>query len=292
MRLIKKLSYPVLFVAGVIFNFYALADTENNSTGTSAAEATVASVPTAVTKAEVGGLKVVSVFPAAGDLTGYVLSSRPGENMLVYTPKGHDNILITGRILDGDGSDLSAQYLEKYGTKVDLNKYENMIKEAPAIVEGATGRNVKSKIYVFMDPNCIFCHLAWKALQPYEAAGLQVHWIPMGFLKPDSAGKAAALLDSEDGAKLLAALEINFSEKNESGGILPENIISEKDRKILRENKDLFDKIGFQGTPTILFRDAQGHLASHQGMPKLSTLPYMLSMKLQSVDDPELQRFR
>ena len=30
------------------------------------------------------------------------------------------------------------------------------LQNAPAIVEGAAGKNVKSTIYVFMDPNCIF----------------------------------------------------------------------------------------------------------------------------------------
>jgi hypothetical protein len=83
---------------------------------------------------------------------------------------------------------------------------------APAIVEGAAGKNVKSTIYVFMDPNCIFCHYAWKAFQPYEAAGLQVHWIPMGFLKPDSAGKAAALLQAQDGPALMHELETQYKD--------------------------------------------------------------------------------
>src|SRR5580698_4973822 len=100
------------------------------------------------------------------------------------------------------------------------------LQQTSVIVEGATGDKVKSTIYVFMDPNCIFCHYAWEAFQPYEAVGLQVQWIPMGFLKPDSSGKAAALLDARDGAALLRENEVKFSEANESGGIKPSNPIS------------------------------------------------------------------
>src|SRR5580698_3040556 len=72
------------------------------------------------------------------------------------------------------------------------------LQQTSVIVEGATGDKVKSTIYVFMDPNCIFCHYAWEAFQPYEAVGLQVRWIPLGFLKADSQGKAAALFDAAD----------------------------------------------------------------------------------------------
>jgi thiol:disulfide interchange protein DsbG len=163
---------------------------------------------------------------------------------------------------------------------------------APAIVEGASGANVKATIYVFMDPNCIFCHLAWKALQPYEAAGLQVHWIPMGFLKPDSAGKAAALLQAKDGAALLKELETGFSEQEESGGIAPLPSIPAATQAKLNGNVKLFQDLGFQGTPTIIYMGSGGRWADSDGLPKLSMLPSMLNMPAQPLKDPELQRYR
>jgi thiol:disulfide interchange protein DsbG len=163
---------------------------------------------------------------------------------------------------------------------------------APAIVEGASGKNVKSTIYVFMDPNCIFCHYAWKAFQPYEAAGLQVHWIPMGFLKPDSPGKAAALLQAQDGPALMRELEMKFSEKDESGGIKPLEKVPPATQTKLNGNAKMFRDFGFDGTPTIIYMASGGRWADISGLPPLSSLPTMLNLPEQPITDPSLQRFR
>jgi thiol:disulfide interchange protein DsbG len=163
---------------------------------------------------------------------------------------------------------------------------------APAIVEGASGKNVKSTIYVFMDPNCIFCHYAWKAFQPYEAAGLQVHWIPMGFLKPDSAGKAAALLQAKDGPALMRELETKFSEKDESGGIKPLDSVPFATQMKLNGNAKIFKDLGFDGTPTIIYMASGNRWADADGLPSLSSLPAMLNLPAQPITDPSLQRFR
>ena len=163
---------------------------------------------------------------------------------------------------------------------------------APAIVEGASGKDVKSTIYVFMDPNCIFCHYAWKAFQPYEAAGLQVHWIPMGFLKPDSPGKAAALLQAQNGPALLRELETKFSEKEESGGINPLATIPPATQAKLKGNIKTFQNLGFDGTPTIIYMTSGGRWADVSGLPPLSSLPGMLNLPAQPITDPSLQRFR
>ncbi|CAB3754198.1 thioredoxin fold domain-containing protein [Paraburkholderia solisilvae] len=163
--------------------------------------------------------------------------------------------------------------------------------QTSVIVEGATGDKVKSTIYVFMDPNCIFCHYAWEAFQPYEAVGLQVRWIPMGFLKPDSSGKAAALLDANDGAALLRENEVKFSEATESGGIKPSNPISFAAQSKLNRNAHLFQTMGFDGTPTIIYKTGDGRWADMSGMPALSALPAMLKLPEQA-ESPSLQRFR
>ncbi len=163
---------------------------------------------------------------------------------------------------------------------------------APAIVEGASGAAVKSTIYVFMDPNCIYCHLVWKALQPYEAAGLQVHWIPIAFLKPDSAGKAAALLQANDSVALMKQLETHYSEKDESGGIAPLATIPAEVQAKLDGNAKLFQDLGFQGTPTIIYRGSGGRWADVNGLPKLGTLAALLDLPAQPVSDPELQKYR
>lgn len=166
------------------------------------------------------------------------------------------------------------------------------VQAAPAIVEGASGAQVKSTVYVFMDPNCIYCHLMWRALRPYEAAGLQVHWIPLAFLKPDSAGKAAALLKAPDGAALLNTLETRYSEKDESGGIAPLPVVPADAKAKLDANATMFRELGFDGTPTVIYRDKTGKWLGLNGLPHLSALPAITNLAEQPISDPELQRYR
>ena len=70
------------------------------------------------------------------------------------------------------------------------------LEKADAVVEGA--RESRHLLYVFFDANCYYCHLTWKALQPYEAVGLQVRWVPVAYQQPSSVGRAAAIMESAD----------------------------------------------------------------------------------------------
>lgn len=282
--------------AASIITFCNLASVNASDTTNQAAYeggAKVAPAPPIVAShANANGMKVVREFDADGGLTGFVLSNRPGSNVLAFSPKGNQDVLLIGTLLDKNGVSLNEKYIEKYGTRLDLDKFKDALERAPSVFEGADGGSAKSKIYVFMDPNCIFCHLLWKALQPYENAGLQVRWIPIGFLKNDSAGKAAALLDSKEKSKALSNLENNFSEKDESGGIESEKIISPATQSELNENRKLFSAMGFQGTPAVVFTDSTQHIRAKQGMPRISLLPYLLSMPPQEINDTALQRFK
>lgn len=59
---------------------------------------------------------------------------------------------MVGKLVDDNGTDLSAKYLDRYGPKVDLSRFAPALESAPAIVEGAKGKAVKSTIYAFTDP--------------------------------------------------------------------------------------------------------------------------------------------
>jgi thiol:disulfide interchange protein DsbG len=166
------------------------------------------------------------------------------------------------------------------------------LQEANAIVEGASGAAIKSKVYVFMDPNCHFCHLAWKALQPYEAVGLQVHWIPVAFLKPDSAGKAASLLQSENGAALLKAGITGGKGGGEQVDIAPLEPIPAAVQAKIDRNMQVFQQLGYRGTPVILYQGSGGRWADVHGLPRLGMLPGMLGLPEQPITDAELQKYR
>lgn len=252
-----------------------------------------ADAPMGLIPAVKSGLSFVRSFPAEGGLTGYILTRKAGtaRYVLAYSVTGGQDVLL-GKLVDAKGEDLTRQYLDQYAPKIDPVAYTARIQSAPAIVEGATDGAAKATIYVFMDPNCYYCHLTWMELQSYEAAGLQVRWIPVGIIKADSLAKSAALLDSPTPAAALHRLETNFDEAGESGGIAPEFPVPAATQAAITANFELMQDMGFLGTPTVLYRDASGKLTAHEGIPKLSELPAITGLPAQTVSAPELQRWK
>ncbi len=246
----------------------------------------VLQLPAPVQIAVQGGLKVEKKFDAEGGLTGWILSQGPGKNIVVFT-SADGQVAISGTMLNAKGENLTRQYLEQYGPKIDYDKAWPKLEKSAWFAEGAKGDAVKSVIYAFLDPNCSYCHLAWKALQPYMKAGLQVRWIPVAFLRPDSINKAGELLDAKDADAAMDAQQASFGK---SGKAAPAP--SAATRAKLEANGKLMAELGFGGTPALLYKDAAGKVKTLDGMPRLSQLPGVTGLPEQQVTDPELARFR
>lgn len=172
----------------------------------------------------------------------------------------------------------------------DVSSYADQITSASAIVEGASGAAVKSVLYVFMDPNCVYCHRTWMMLQPYEKIGLQVHWIPMSYLKKSSFGKSAALLDAQNGAATLSRLETHFDESTESADIAPELHVSPQTAGKLTRNLVNYRSIGLESIPLVI-RSENGKLIASMGMPLLHELPTITGLPVQTNSIVELNQF-
>lgn len=236
------------------------------------------------------GMKVVNKFQAANNLQGWVLQ-RGTQNSVVFT-SADGKYLFAGALIDESGKNLTQAYTEQYVPKPDYTKLYSQLESSAYVAEGAKGAAVKGTIYAFLDPNCIFCHFAWKAFQPYEKAGLQVRWVPVGFLKPDSKGKAAALLEAADVDAAMEKNETEFVKETESGGIKAVERISDATAKKLQANAKLMADFGFGGTPAIVYKGKDGKVVVKPGMPRLSELPGMTGIPEQPVNDPELARFK
>lgn len=89
----------------------------------------------------------------------------------------------------------------------------------------------KPILYVFMDPNCKFCHRFYEQVMPLvRKNAVQIRAIMVGFVKPSSLGKAAAIEKSRvvptsgvgaglEAANALAGDEYAFNTARESGGM-------------------------------------------------------------------------
>lgn len=224
--------------------------------------ASTAEIPAALMGPQRGGFTVVRRFAAISQLTGWVLRAPDGRYDVVYTtPDGR--ALISGRVLTSSGENLTDYYAALYVPKFDAQAFWKRLEvEATVVVAGS--RHPRSIIYVVMDPNCIFCHMLWVTLRRYEAAGLQVRWIPVGFLHKDSAAKAAAVVDG--GEPVLSEMQEKFDVHLESGGV-PGIAITPKVGRELDANLALMHEAHILGTPGIIYRDAAGRVHIEFGLP-------------------------
>ncbi|MNR71599.1 Thiol:disulfide interchange protein DsbG precursor [compost metagenome] len=245
-------------------------------------------LPSALQIAAQGGMKVEKSFAAEGGMTGWVLLAPGGGYAIAYTPPSGE-VVVVGSMLNAKGEDLTKGYLAKYG---NYDKFLPRLESAAAVPTGAKGKDVKSVVYAFMDTNCIYCHWAQQAFQPYEKAGLQVRWIPVAILGGNSAGQAAALLKAKDPTAALEQHEKTWDPRAGKPGITPLPDVPADVKKQLDDNVRLMSEMGGNGTPLILYKDSSGRLQKVSGMPRLSELPKITGLPEQPVTAPELQRFR
>src|SRR5262245_6916863 len=67
-------------------------------------------------------------------------------------------------------------------------------------------------VYVFTDPDCPFCNELWKAMRVVRAPDVQIRYLLVAVISPESRGKDAAILESSDPAAALNAAERNFDQ--------------------------------------------------------------------------------
>jgi thiol:disulfide interchange protein DsbG len=164
------------------------------------------------------------------------------------------------------------------------------LEKADAVVEGA--KEPRRVLYVFWDANCWYCHLTWRALQPYEKAGLQVRWVPVAYQKDNSGALAAAVMGARDRVAALRENETRYRAKSYDGGIKAAAKVPAELALQLEDNFTLMGRFGMSGTPALVWKDEKGTVRTNLGLPPLSKLPGITGLPEQKIDDPELDKFR
>jgi thiol:disulfide interchange protein DsbG len=246
-------------------------------------------IPVVVKAIAPGRGQIVGTFNVPDGFKGWLVQEgQPPSTKIVFTtPDG--KYLLAGDLVGPDRVDLTERYTEDLIRRPLREHAWPDVERAASVREGAA--NPKAIIYAFADPNCIYCHLLWKALQPYEAEGLQVRWILVGLIKRDSFGKAAALLEAKDPSVAMRRLQTGYIEVSESGAIEPVTG-SPATQASLRANLDLFKRLQIYGTPAILYKDrVTGEPIVQQGFPHLRDLAQVTGLPLARTTDRELARY-
>lgn len=165
------------------------------------------------------------------------------------------------------------------------------LEKNPFIRDGASNADAKATIYAFFDPNCIYCHLAWKLSQPYLKEGLQVRWIPVAFVMPDSPAKVSWLLTSHDPSAALQTGESGWKKGvRDGGGAFLSGPVTPLVTAQIKANEKLFADFGLDATPSFVYKDKQGKVKTLPGLSNQHMYTMMTGLPFIPTTDPDLAR--
>ncbi|MGH8116806.1 MAG: thiol:disulfide interchange protein DsbG [Rhodanobacteraceae bacterium] len=206
------------------------------------------------------GVEITGTLDAPKGYQGFVATYQ-GHQLPVYvTPDGRH--ILVGTLFDMDGHDLTSSAMAKIEASPFSESQWKELESATWVVEG--NPRAKRIVYVFVDTRCPYCHHLWRDSQPFVKAGnVQVRDILVGVIAPESLPEAAKILDAKDPAAAWNRNEQNFG-KNPAPGdhASPESIAK------IHANTDLMQKLGFRGTPSVIWKDDDGRIHTLQGMPR------------------------
>lgn len=206
------------------------------------------------------GLHITGDLKAPKGYRGFI-GQYQGQPLPVYLlPDGQH--VVVGSLYDATGKDLTMPAMRD-ALDAGLSEAQwQQLGKSSWVVEGNPA--AKRVVYVFVDTRCPYCHLLWKASQPYlDKGNVQVRNIIVAVISPSSLPEGAAILDAKDPSKAWRANEKNFGQNPQPAA----NEGSAASRAKIRANNALMMHLGSNGTPTEVYKDADGKIHVLQGMP-------------------------
>lgn len=234
-----------------------------------AAKPAAANEPAVVKTLRAQGVEFMGTFETPVGLTGYagVAGQRP---LGVYVSKD-GQYAVVGTLVNAKGEDVSAAKLKELVSAPLGEQAWSRVQGSHWVADGKA--DAPRIVYAFSDPNCPYCNHFWEAARPWVDAGkVQIRQILVGVIREDSPNKAAAILGATAPEAALQENERNFAK----GGIKPLPSVPAAVATQLRANEELMLDLGFQGTPGILFKDADGSVQMRSGLPQGEDLETVL----------------
>lgn len=155
-----------------------------------------------------------------------------GDNIFYYYPKSEN--IIVGEIYTKEGKNITAEarnsIIEKKVGSIDTSK----------AIKIGNGRNV---VIEFTDPDCPFCRKSFDYFKTKTDITHYVFLFPVPSLHPKSTEKSEWILSQKDKVSAFNdVLSGKFDNSSPQG-------VTEEGKKLLREHKQIADKVHVNGTP-------------------------------------------
>jgi hypothetical protein len=206
-------------------------------------------------------------------LRGFFVRSGPQFQVFYATPDNER--LIPGVMWDAAGKDLTRQQVAHIPGAIPTvvvggaepgqsNSTGASVAALPLVRKaflGAIGQASAPRLFMLIDPQCIYSVRTLQMLQPYVANGrLQVAVIPLSVLDHDDQGqstRSALALLSKPADQLVSAWQAGSVNDAPSPGAAER----------LRANMAIAQAIGLKGTPTFIWRKPDGTEGRIDGVP-------------------------
>jgi len=137
----------------------------------------------------------------------------------------------------------------------------SLLKAVEATIYGATGSPAAPRLWMFVDPLCAWSVRAMGQLRPYVTAGrVQLAVIPVSVLDHEDQGRSTVA------AKAMLSLPPDTMVPTWSGNKLSDQAKPAADQR-LSTNMAAVAAIGLRGTPTFVWRKADGTEGRMDGLP-------------------------
>ena len=234
-------------------------------------EAGVSGVPIALSLAQLRAIAASDITDVgeAHGLHGYFVRSGTHFQVFYATPDGTS--LIPGVMWDASGKDVTRQQLSKIpgaiptvevgsvgGQQVAAGQALSLLEKA---TYGTIGPASAPKVYMLIDPQCIYSIRTFLELQPYAEAGrLQLAVIPLSVLDYEDNGQStrSALALLSDAPDHIVPAWQSGSENNSPSADAP---------ALLEKNMEIAEAVGLKGTPMLWWRSPDGSAAHLDGVP-------------------------
>ncbi|RGE46948.1 thiol:disulfide interchange protein DsbG [Comamonas testosteroni] len=214
------------------------------------------------------GLTVVGPMPSSGGLKAWAAYREQQPIPIYRLPDGKHWVI--GTVIDAQGKDVNAKALHSAVQKPMGQQTWADLERTHWIGDGKP--DAPQIAYVFTDPNCPYCNQLWREARPLVQSGqLQLRHILVAVLRPNSEGKAAAILHAPSPEQALASHAQAYADAHgkspDTLGIAALTRIPLSARDALANNLSLMNAMGLRATPATVWKNAQGLVQIRTGMP-------------------------
>lgn len=234
--------------------------------------AAVSGAPAEIAPSEldrIAGPGNITPLAASHGFKGFFVRSGPNFQVFYATPDNER--LIPGVLWDATGKDVTRQQVAGIPgavptVEVTAGSMPQAVAKAVPLLEkavfGAAGAASAPRIYMLIDPQCIYSIRAMQMLRPYIDAGrVQVAVVPLSVLDYEDKGestRAALALLSKPADQIVSA----WQSRDLGSAPVAEAMLR------LRLNMQVADALKVTGTPTFVWRKPDGSEGRIDGVPE------------------------